>query len=441
MKYQLEYDKVLITNEDFVLEKTGEIISSVSMIIRFGKVFEGDLSESLYTYFEEADSTLPGLLRIAYDSESKEFEFHPHEILGDNYEIVGYTKDVGVGFAEGHFISKEEFEEIMEKYGHFFATDKSLQNCAYWVHEIEENDNQNNEVETIEEYLSMALGVSKSETYGYIARYSEEVPVWCFLLKRDGAKGEKYYGEHCPLNNINLEDLIKVFSLFSKQDRKIIVDTEGYLYRDRDYLFKNEFVLNSNPLEKIALHSDYCTLEGFINEDILYDSDKESYGYIARANEEQPVWCLFLRSEDSEGEKYCSGHYPLHITDMDDLIKAFSWYSEQGKRIVVNTEDYFFQREIKEMNYPNRVENNLPNATNYLIEKEYDDRYLIHRELEDKEINSFSEDEICVYKGKRYLAAIVVCSSEDKAVSVIKSYWRAIDILVERAVMESENKK
>lgn len=441
MKYQLEYDKVLITNEDFVLEKTGEIISSVSMIIRFGKVFEGDLSESLYTYFEEADSTLPGLLRIAYDSESKEFEFHPHEILGDNYEIVGYTKDVGVGFAEGHFISKEEFEEIMEKYGHFFATDKSLQNCAYWVHEIEENDNQNNEVETIEEYLSMALGVSKSETYGYIARYSEEVPVWCFLLKRDGAKGEKYYGEHCPLNNINLEDLIKVFSLFSKQDRKIIVDTEGYLYRDRDYLFKNEFVLNSNPLEKIALHSDYCTLEGFINEDILYDSDKESYGYIARANEEQPVWCLFLRSEDSEGEKYCSGHYPLHITDMYDLIKAFSWYSEQGKRIVVNTEDYFFQREIKEMNYPNRVENNLPNATNYLIEKEYDDRYLIHRELEDKEINSFSEDEICVYKGKRYLAAIVVCSSEDKAVSVIKSYWRAIDILVERAVMESENKK
>ncbi|MEC3226112.1 hypothetical protein P9027_29785 [Bacillus thuringiensis] len=439
MKYQLEYDKVLITNEDFVLEKTGEVISSVSMVIRFNKVFEGSPSDGIYTYFEDADSNLPGLLRVAYNSETKEFSYYPHEVLGENYEVVGYTKDVGVGFAEGHFISKEEFDEIIEKYGHFFATDNSLQNCAYWVHKIEENDNQNNEVETIEEYFSMALGVSKSETYGYIARYSEEVPVWCFLLKRDGANGEKYYGEHCPLNNINLEDLIKVFSLFSKRDRKIIVDTEGYLYKDRDYLFKNEFVLNTKPLEKNALNLEHCTLEEFIMEDNLCDSDIESYGYIVRASEEQPAWCLFLRSEDSEGETYCSGHYPLHITDMGDLIKAFSWYSEHGKRIVVNTKDYFFAREIKEMNYPNRVKYNLSNSTKYLIEKKYDNRYLIHRELEVKEISRYSEDEICVYNGKKYLGAIAVCSSEDEAVAVIKSYWRAMDILLEdKAVTQIE---
>ncbi|UYX55927.1 hypothetical protein M3Y14_32370 (plasmid) [Bacillus thuringiensis] len=410
------------------------------MLIRFGKVFEGKPSDGLYTYFEEADSTLPGLLRIAYDSETKEFSYYPHEILGDNYEIVGYTKDVGVGFAEGHFINKEEFEEIIEKCGHFFATDNSLQNCAYWVHKFEENDNQNNELETIEEYFSMALGVSKPETYGYIARYSEKVPVWCFLLKRDGAKGEIYYGEHCPLNSINMKDLIKVFSLFSKEDRKIIVDTGGYLYKDQDYLSKNEFVLNPSPLEKNSLHLDDCTLEEFIIEDNLYDSDNEAYGYIVRASEKEPVWCLFLRSEDSDGEKYCSGHYPLHITDMGDLIKVFSWYSEQGKRIVVNTKDYFEAREVKEMNYPHRVENNLSNSTNYLIEKEYDERYLIHRELEDNEINRYSKDEICLYNGKNYLGAIVVCSSEDEAVAVIKSYWRAIDNLIEdRAVMQSVN--
>ncbi|ARJ25790.1 hypothetical protein B7492_32665 (plasmid) [Bacillus mycoides] len=142
MKYQLEYDKVLTTKKEFVLEKTGEIISSVSMLIRFGKVFEGKPSDGLYTYFEEADSTLPGLLRIAYDSETKEFSYYPHDVLGENYEIVGYTKDVGVGFSEGHFINKEEFDEIIKKYGHFFATDNSLQNCAYWVHKIEEKDNQ-----------------------------------------------------------------------------------------------------------------------------------------------------------------------------------------------------------------------------------------------------------------------------------------------------------
>ncbi|AWC63236.1 hypothetical protein [Bacillus cytotoxicus] len=290
---------------------------------------------------------------------------------------------------------------------------------------------KNNEIETIEEYFSMALGVSKSETYGYIARYSEEVPVWCFLLKRDGAKGEKYYGEHCPLNNINLEDLIKVFSLFSKQDRKIIVDTEGYLYKDRDYLFKNQFVLNPKPLEKNALNLEHCTLEEFIIENNLIGSDKEDYGYIARASEEEPVWCLFLRSEDSDGEKYCSGHYPLHITDMEDMIKVFSWYSKQEKRLIVNTESYFFEREIREMTYPNRVENNLSNSTNYLIEKECDNRFLIHRELEDKEISRYSKDKTCVYNGKQYLEAIVVCSSEDEAVAVVKSYWRGVDTLIE----------
>ncbi|UOB61137.1 hypothetical protein MRQ03_02525, partial (plasmid) [Bacillus thuringiensis] len=152
----------------------------------------------------------------------------------------------------------------------------------------------------------------------------------------------------------------------------IIVDTEGYLYKDRDYLFKNEFVLNPKPLEKNALNLEHGTLEEFIIEDNLYDSDKEGYGYIVRASEEQPVWCLFLRSEDSDGNKYCSGHYPLHITDMEDLIKVFSWYSKHEKRLIVNTESYFFAREIKEMNYPNRVENNFLNSTSYLIEKEYD---------------------------------------------------------------------
>ncbi|AFU17194.1 hypothetical protein MC28_D145 (plasmid) [Bacillus thuringiensis MC28] len=296
--------------------------------------------------------------------------------------------------------------------------------------------NNNKAVDTFEEYFSMALGVSSLETYGYIARFSEENPCWCLLLVRDGAKGERYYGEHYPLNNTDMENLIKVFSLFSKQDRKLIVDTENYLFKEMDYLFKNKFVLNSNRLEKKALNLDNCTLEEFIIEEELVESDKEDYGYISRASEEQPVWCLFLRSEDSDGEKYCSGHYPLHITDMGDLIKVFSWYSKHQKRLIVDTKDYFFARELREMNYPNRVENKLSNSTNYLIEKEYDNRFLIHRELEDTEINRYSEDETCLYKGKRYLAAIVVCSSEEEAVAVVKSYWRGLDTLIERFVKE-----
>lgn len=57
--------------------------------------------------------------------------------MGNNYEIGGYTEVVGVGFCEGHSISKKEIDEIIEKYYHFFATDTSLQNCTYGVHKLE----------------------------------------------------------------------------------------------------------------------------------------------------------------------------------------------------------------------------------------------------------------------------------------------------------------
>ncbi|PGA62240.1 hypothetical protein [Bacillus pseudomycoides] len=141
MKYQLEYDKVLLTKKEFTLEETGEIISSVSMLIRFGKIFDEEPSDGLYiTHVDGVDKTLPGLLRVAYDSKTKGFSFYPHNVLGDNYEVVGYTKDVGVGFLESHFISKKEFDKIIEKYGHLFTTDTSLQSCAYYVHKLEGND-------------------------------------------------------------------------------------------------------------------------------------------------------------------------------------------------------------------------------------------------------------------------------------------------------------
>ncbi|PEN08629.1 hypothetical protein [Bacillus pseudomycoides] len=87
---------------------------------------------------------------------------------------------------------------------------------------------------------------------------------------------------------------------------------------------------------------------------------------------------------------------------------------------------------MKEMNYPNHMEKNVPSSANYLIDNADDNNILIHRELEDKEINSFSKDKIFEYNGKKYLAAIVVCPSEDEAVDVVKSYWRAIDTLMER---------
>ena len=84
------------------------------------------------------------------------------------------------------------------------------------------------------------------------------------------------------------------------------------------------------------------TLEEFVLESFEELSlEHEQYGYIARWDKENPYWHFFLMSEDSKGKKYCAGDYPLKITTMDDILKVFSIYSNQGKKIIVNTDGYF----------------------------------------------------------------------------------------------------
>ncbi|KMP15023.1 hypothetical protein TQ94_19910 [Bacillus cereus] len=138
MKYQLEYDKVLLAKDRIILEEIGEIISSVSIWIRFGKVFDGDISCPEHMILVDGEEKyLSELLRVAYDPKTKEFSFYPHDAIGDNYEVVDYTKDVGEVFVEPQPISKKEFFSIIEKYGHLFEMDNSLQNCAYSSYKIE----------------------------------------------------------------------------------------------------------------------------------------------------------------------------------------------------------------------------------------------------------------------------------------------------------------
>lgn len=141
MPYQLEHDRVLLTEREFVLEETGELISSLSIWIRFGIVFEKEPSNGFANVCVNNEyRSLNGLIRVSYDSETKKFSFNPHDFIGDNYEVVAYTKDVGVGIAECLFINKEEFEQIIEKYGHQFTTDESLQSGAYSIHKLEEKE-------------------------------------------------------------------------------------------------------------------------------------------------------------------------------------------------------------------------------------------------------------------------------------------------------------
>lgn len=84
-------------------------------------------------------------------------------------------------------------------------------------------------------------------------------------------------------------------------------------------------------------------LVDFVNS-ILEDDvhEQEVYGYISRYSENCPFWNLFLIYDGSDGEKYCGGHYHLNGTDIEDFLNIFTMFSNIKKKIIVNTEGYFF---------------------------------------------------------------------------------------------------
>ncbi|MFY0516407.1 hypothetical protein ACOMCU_01060 [Lysinibacillus sp. UGB7] len=71
-------------------------------------------------------------------------------------------------------------------------------------------------------------------------------------------------------------------------------------------------------------------------------SERDVYGYISRHSEEYPFWNLYLIYDGSDGEKYCGGHYHLNSTDIEDIVSVFSMFSNLKKKIIVNTEGYYF---------------------------------------------------------------------------------------------------
>ena len=85
------------------------------------------------------------------------------------------------------------------------------------------------------------------------------------------------------------------------------------------------------------------TLEEFVNS-VLEDDVPERgiYGYISRYSEECPFWNLFIIYDGSDGEKYCGGHYHLNNTDIKDLINVFSMFSNLQKKLIIDTEGYYF---------------------------------------------------------------------------------------------------
>lgn len=156
MNYQLEYDKCLNACGTFLYQEKNELLSGVALWLRFAPVFYGEIRENFEQQIDVNGEmrSLSGLVKVGYDNQSKVFSFQDHEVIKDQYEIGGYTKDVVekveseltkeltslVGFkapmSDAVMIEKEEFDFIISTYGHLFENDKGLQCLAYGWHEV-----------------------------------------------------------------------------------------------------------------------------------------------------------------------------------------------------------------------------------------------------------------------------------------------------------------
>lgn len=156
MFYQLEYDKCLNARGTFYYQEKKELLSGVSLWLRFDPIFHCDSDKGFEQHLEIDGEmkSLCGLVRVGYDNQKKVFSFKDQEFIKGNYQIVGYTKDVVekveseltkelnalIGFkapmSVAVMIEADEFYSIIEKYGTLFENDNWLQSCAYSWHEV-----------------------------------------------------------------------------------------------------------------------------------------------------------------------------------------------------------------------------------------------------------------------------------------------------------------
>ncbi|WNF91629.1 hypothetical protein [Vagococcus fluvialis] len=124
MKYQLEHDKSLNAVKPFLYEETDEILTGVSLWLRFEPKFESKENNPLI----KVKGQMQGynqLIKVGFNNEIKEFSFSNKSNIG--YEVVSYSKAVA---------EKEEFDFIINNYGSLFENDNSLQTLGIGWHEL-----------------------------------------------------------------------------------------------------------------------------------------------------------------------------------------------------------------------------------------------------------------------------------------------------------------
>lgn len=137
MKYQLEYDKVLIADKPFILEETGELITDLTLFIRFGTIFQGESGEEVKVEVGNSYYCLSDLLRVSYSQATRSLDFHLNAAYEEGYEVSCYFIGIGEGMIPRE-ITEELFNKIILKYGQHFSSDYSLQNCSFGFHVVED---------------------------------------------------------------------------------------------------------------------------------------------------------------------------------------------------------------------------------------------------------------------------------------------------------------
>ncbi|MBL1227204.1 hypothetical protein [Enterococcus sp. BWR-S5] len=195
MKYQLEYDRVLLCDRPFKLEKTGEIITDISFYVRFGTIFQGETLNEQKVEVGETFSDLSSLLRVSYSQETKKFEFHLHEEYKDGYEICEYFVGVGEGMTVPRICSKEEFDQIIEEYGEYFSSDPALQCCSFSSHVVDDQAEVSPSTKKEADKTCQSLFIKQLEEM--LQAEKDRVD----SISREGTMAEEYRSEWAKLYN------------------------------------------------------------------------------------------------------------------------------------------------------------------------------------------------------------------------------------------------
>lgn len=231
MYYQMEFDRCLNGDGTFFYKEKMELLSGVSMYIRYSPVFKVEDGKEPYEQIIDIGGdcrSLNSLVKVSYDNKEKEFYFNLDKLVKDkiSFQIVDYGKDVSqkvigdltpeqnelvskrkfYGYSEAQIIDSEEFFFLKDNYGHMFENDNSLECCSYGWHEIK----------LFKEYDELELNCSYFVYHAdrkeiVIATYTEDGVGYVWTI--DDTKGI----EHLDITNltpVSTEQVEKDFNCF-----------------------------------------------------------------------------------------------------------------------------------------------------------------------------------------------------------------------------------